>query len=104
MLLHLRARKAFGTWFSMVLHGRGEEVLRVKGRFDGGEAGPVLLNAVQHVIRPPEAPQRVARRRSQNTHSLITRGIRFEDLLTSLEAFRCIVGARPRPLETNALV
>jgi hypothetical protein len=34
----------------------------------------------------------------------IARCIRFEGLLTSLEAFRCIVGARPRLLEANALV
>ena len=36
--------------------------------------------------------------------AFIMRGIRFEDLLTSLEAFRCRVGARPRLLEANALV
>jgi hypothetical protein len=36
--------------------------------------------------------------------AFIARCIRFEDLLTSLEAFRCIVGARRRLLEANALV
>src|ERR671920_176906 len=34
------------AWYSTA----GERRLRVKGRHDGGEAGPVLLNAVQHVI------------------------------------------------------
>jgi G3E family GTPase len=45
---------AFGIWFSMLLYARGEEVLRVKGFIDVGEAGLVLLNGVQHVVRPPD--------------------------------------------------
>src|SRR5918997_4992600 len=104
ILLHLRARKAFGTGFSMVLHGRGEEVLRVKGLLDGGEAGPALLNAVQHVIRPPQAPRRVTRRRSQNAHSLHHEGYPLRGpahLTGSLQVHRW---ARPRLLEANALV
>ena len=95
---------AFGTWFSMVLHARGEEVLRVKGLLDVGEVGPVLLNGVQHVIHPPEHLEEWPDEDHRTRIVFITRGIRSEELLTSLEAFRCIVGARPRLLEANAPV
>jgi G3E family GTPase len=45
---------AFGVWLSMLLHRHGERVLRVKGVVEAEEFGPVLVNAVQHVISPPE--------------------------------------------------
>jgi G3E family GTPase len=45
---------AFGVWLSMLLHRHGERVLRVKGVVEAEEFGPVLVNAVQHVIAPPE--------------------------------------------------
>ena len=35
-------------WFSKLLHARGEDVLRVEELVNGGWAGPVLLNGVQH--------------------------------------------------------
>ena len=35
-------------WFSKLLHARGEDVLRVEELANGGWAGPVLLNGVQH--------------------------------------------------------
>jgi G3E family GTPase len=44
---------AFGVWLTMLLQARGQDVLRVKGLLDVGGAGPVLLNAVQHVVHPP---------------------------------------------------
>lgn len=95
---------AFGTWLSMLLHARGEDVLRVKGLLDVGEAGPVLLNGVQHVMHPPnhlgEWPDEDRRSRIV----FIMRGVRSEELLDSLEAFRGIIGAGPRLLEANAPV
>jgi G3E family GTPase len=45
---------AFGVWLTMLLQSRGQDVLRVKGLLDVGLPGPVLLNAVQHVVHPPE--------------------------------------------------
>ncbi|MCA1203697.1 CobW family GTP-binding protein [Priestia flexa] len=45
---------AFGLWLSMLLHTYGENVLRVKGLLDVGEAGPIVLNGVQHIIHPPQ--------------------------------------------------
>jgi G3E family GTPase len=92
---------AFGVWFSMLLHARGEEVLRVKGLLDVGEAGPVLLNGVQHVIHPPDHLEEWPDEDRCSRVVFITTDIRSEELLASLRAFRCIVGAVPRLLEAN---
>jgi G3E family GTPase len=44
----------FGVWLTALLHARGPDVLRVKGLLDVGGEGPLLINAVQHVVHPPE--------------------------------------------------
>jgi G3E family GTPase len=95
---------AFGVWFSMLLHARGEDILRVKGLLDVGEAGPVLLNGVQHVMHPPDHLDEWPDEDHQSRIIFITRYIRSEELLASLEAFRHIIGAGPRLLEANAPV
>lgn len=43
----------FGVWLTMLLHARGREILRVKGLLDVGGMGPLLVDAVQHVVHPP---------------------------------------------------
>jgi G3E family GTPase len=93
---------AFGIWVSMLLHARGEDVLRVKGLVDVGEAGPVLLNGVQHVVHPPEHLEEWPDGDRRSRIVFITRGVRSEELLVSLKAFRGIVGAGPRLLEADA--
>ena len=75
---------AFGTWLSMLLHARGEEVLRVKGLLDAGGAGPVLLNGVQHIMHPPEHLEGWPDEDRGTRLVFITRGIRSEDLLPRL--------------------
>ena len=55
---------AFSVWLSMLLHARGEDVLRVKGLLNVGAAGPVVLNGVQHIMHAPEHLAALARRRS----------------------------------------
>src|SRR5215210_1363704 len=92
---------AFGIWFSMLLHARGEDVLRVKGLLDVGEAGPVVINGVQHVVHPPNHLEKWPDEDRQTRVVFITRGIRSEELLDSLKAFRIIIGAGPRLLEAN---
>ncbi len=89
---------AFGIWLSMLLHARGEDVLRVKGLLDVGEAGPVVVNGVQHTIHPPEHLDRWPDEDHRSRIVFITKGIRPEELLGSLEAFRGVFGARPLPL------
>ena len=43
----------FGVWLTMLLHARGREILRIKGLLDVGGEGPLLVDAVQHVVHPP---------------------------------------------------
>jgi G3E family GTPase len=89
---------AFGIWLSMLLHARGEDVLRVKGLLDVGEVGPVVVNGVQHTIHPPEHLERWPDEDHRSRIVFITKGIRPEELLGSLEAFRKLLGARPLTL------
>jgi G3E family GTPase len=93
---------AFGIWFSMLLHARGEDVLRVKGLLDIGGAGPVLLNGVQHVIHPPDHLEEWPDEERRTRIIFITRDVRPEELLASLEAFQSIIGAGPRLMEASA--
>ncbi len=44
----------FGVWLTMLLHARGQDLLRVKGLVDVGADGPVVVNCVQHVVHPPQ--------------------------------------------------
>ncbi len=92
---------AFGIWFSMLLHARGEDVLRVKGLLDVGEAGPVVLNGVQHTIHPPEHLDGWPDEDHRSRIVFITKGIRPEELLDALLAFRGLLGARPLPLHAE---
>jgi G3E family GTPase len=89
---------AFGIWLSMLLHARGEDVLRVKGLLDVGGAGPVVVNGVQHTIHPPEHLDRWPDEDHRSRIVFITKRIRPEELLGSLDAFRGLLGARPLPL------
>jgi G3E family GTPase len=43
----------FGVWLTMLLQARGRDLLRVKGLLDVGGGGPVVVDAVQHVVHPP---------------------------------------------------
>ena len=88
----------------MLLHARGEDVLRVKGLVDVGEMGPVLLNGVQHVVHPPGHLEEWPDEDRRSRIVFITRGVRSEELLASLKAFQGILGAGPRLLEANAPV
>lgn len=88
----------------MLLHARGEDILRVKGLLDVGEAGPVLLNGVQHVIHPPDHLEEWPDEDHRSRVVFITRDIHSEELLASLRAFGCIVGAVPRLLEADTPV
>ncbi len=89
---------AFGIWLSMLLYARGEDVLRVKGILDVGEAGPVVLNGVQHIIHPPEHLEEWPDEEHYSRIILIARHIGPREILASLRAFRHILGAEVRPL------
>ena len=95
---------AFGIWLSMLLNARGEDVLRVKGLLDVGEAGPVVLNGVQHIIHPPQHLGEWPDEDHRSRIILITRGIHPEELLDSLLTFSGLLGARPLPLHARQSV
>jgi G3E family GTPase len=87
---------AFGLWLSMLLHACGENVMRVKGLLDVGEAGPVLLNGVQHILHPPEHLQEWPEQEDEHQSRIvfIMKSIQAEQLLQSLHSFQHMIGAR----------
>ena len=46
---------SFVEWIELLLFGRGDSILRVKGLLNvAGEDRPVIVQGVQHVLYPPE--------------------------------------------------
>ena len=78
---------AFGLWLTMLLAARGADVLRVKGLLDVGEAGPLLVNGVQHVVYPPAHLDAWPDDDRRSRLVFIGRRFRRDDLITSLTAF-----------------
>jgi G3E family GTPase len=95
---------AFGLWLSMLLHARGENVLRVKGIVDVGEAGPVVLNGVQHIIHPPQHLNEWPDEDHRSRVIFIMREIEPQQILHSLKAFQYVFGSRAELLEMEVLV
>lgn len=89
---------AFGIWLSMLLHSRGEDVLRVKGFVDAGGSGPIVLNGVQHTIHPPEHLREWPDEDRKSRIIFIMKDIRPEEIMDSLLAFKRLLGARPLTL------
>jgi G3E family GTPase len=79
---------AFGVWLSLLLNRHGDDVLRVKGilQVQGSDA-PVFMNAVQHVVHPPQHLDRWPTDDHRSRIVFITRGIDHARLRRSLEAF-----------------
>ena len=79
---------SFGVWLGMLLQARGPDVLRIKGLLEIGDGGPVVMNAAQHVVHPPEhLPDWPAGER-RSYLVFITRGIDPARIAESLEAFQ----------------
>ena len=89
---------AFGIWLSLLLHRHGDNVLRVKGILRVQDAAaPVFINAVQHIVHPPQHLERWPTADQRSRIVFITRGIEHALLARSLAAFsRNRVGA-PTP-------
>ena len=78
----------FAVWLSMLLHARGQEVLRVKGLLELGDGTLVAVNGVQHVVHPPEhLPPGSVPDPSSNL-VFITRGIETDRLRESFDTFQ----------------
>jgi G3E family GTPase len=87
---------AFSIWLSMLLHARGEQVLRVKGLLALDEEGRLVsVNGVQHVMHVPEHVPRAAVPDAEVGIVFITRGLDVARLRESLEVFQrlALVGA-----------
>jgi G3E family GTPase len=78
---------AFGIWLTMLLHARGQDVLRVKGLLDTGESGPLLVDAVQHVVHTPRHLDAWPDGDRRTRLVFIGRGLDAEELRGSLVAF-----------------
>ncbi len=79
---------AFGIWLSMLLNCHGDDVLRVKGILDvQGMSAPVFINAVQHIVHPPQHLERWPTADHRSRIVFITRGIDHALLGRSLAAF-----------------
>ena len=79
---------AFGIWLSMLLNRHGDNVLRVKGILQvQGMSAPVFINAVQHIVHPPQHLERWPSDDHRSRIVFITRGIDHTLLRRSLAAF-----------------
>lgn len=78
---------AFAVWLTMLLQARGRDLYRVKGLLNTGGPGPVFLNAVQHVVHPPEHLDAWPDDDRRSRLVVIGRGLERETLEASLRAF-----------------
>jgi G3E family GTPase len=90
----------FAIWLSMLLHARGQDVLRVKGLVELDAGTLVSVNGVQHVVHRPEHLDRNSIPDLTPGIVFITRGIEIERLRESLSAFQRLARATNR-LETK---
>jgi G3E family GTPase len=89
---------AFGIWLSMLLHDRGEDVLRVKGLLNvAGSPTPVVVHGVQHLVHPPVHLERWPDADRRSRIVFITRGLPRETVTRSLAAFNRLARADPAP-------
>lgn len=81
------------VWLSALLHAYGGQILRLKGLLDVGEGqGPLVLDAVQHVVYPP---RHLSEWEGERTSSLVIISAGLE-ARTMVEAFATVVGGAAR--------
>lgn len=86
----------FAIWLSMLLHARGQDVLRVKGLLELDDGTLVSVNGVQHVVHPPEHLDRQAISDPSPGLVFITRGLEIDRLRASFETFQRLARTRSR--------
>ncbi len=82
--------RMLGLWLTMLLHCHGERVLRVKGLLDVGEAGPLLLEGVQHVVHAPRHLRQWPAGPHRSQLVFILRDLDPALIRTSLELFQAL--------------
>lgn len=78
----------FAMWLSMLLHARGQDVLRVKGILELDDGTLVSINGVQHVMHMPEHLDRGSISDPRSDLVFITRGLEVGRVRESFETFQ----------------
>ncbi len=86
----------FAVWLSMLLHARGQDVLRVKGLVELDDHTLVSVNGVQHVVHTPEHLDRRTISDPMPGIVFITRGIEIERLRESFDVFQRLARSASR--------
>jgi len=90
----------FAAWLSMVSQLHGHTLLRVKGLLRvAGDAGPVVVQAVQHVVYPTYSMPRWPSADESSRLVVITRGMSMALVELIQSTLRSLLGA----ITTNAL-
>ncbi len=85
---------AFGIWLTMLLNRHGEAVLRVKGILDiGGEAAPVAVHGVQHLVHAPVHMQAWPDHERRSRIVFIVKGLERAVIERSLASFMALNGS-----------
>jgi len=88
----------FAVWFTLLLHAHGADVLRVKGLLGVADAtGPVVVNAVQHLVHPPMHLDAWPEDWRQSRLVFIVRDLARDDIARSFAAFQSALGAAAVP-------
>jgi G3E family GTPase len=83
----------FAIWFTLLLHSHGADVLRVKGMLRVvGSPGPVVVNAVQHLVHPPIHLEAWPEDWQQSRLVFIVRDLARTDIERSFTAFHSLLG------------
>ena len=86
----------FAVWFTLLLHAHGNDVLRVKGLLRvSGAPGPVVVNAVQHLVHAPVHLDAWPEDSRQSRLVFIVRDLARADLERSFAAFQSVLAAAP---------
>ncbi|MCX2682548.1 GTP-binding protein [Campylobacter sp. MIT 21-1685] len=76
----------FSIWLSMLLHRYGSQILRIKGLIYIGEGHFININAVGHLVYPPEHINKLEKeKRSQLV--FIAKNLDLTPITTSLQSF-----------------
>jgi G3E family GTPase len=90
----------FAIWFTLLLHSHGPEVLRVKGMLKvAGAAGPVVINAVQHLVHPPVHLKAWPEDWQQSRLVFIVRDLSRAEIERSFAAFHSLLTTANLPAE-----
>lgn len=90
----------FAVWFTLLLHSHGADILRVKGLLRvAGAAGPVVVNAVQHLVHPPAHLEAWPEEWRDSRLVFIVRDIARADVERSFAAFQSMLRVAPAAVE-----